>query len=100
MDQSVYGFILRHSKKEQIVLLVMTVISYPFLYFSYDLPKQIINHITAVDGLKNGGSGKPYLEQELIGLFTMEHVPYLFALCAIFFVLVLINGGFKYFING
>ncbi|MBT5414027.1 MAG: ABC transporter ATP-binding protein [Rhodospirillaceae bacterium] len=99
MDQSVYGFILRHSKKEQIVLLVMTVISYPFLYFSYDLPKQIINHITAVDGLKNGGSGKPYLEQELIGLFTMEHVPYLFALCAIFFVLVLINGGFKYFIN-
>ena len=100
MDQSVYKFILRHSKKEQIVLLVMTVISYPFLYFSYDLPKQIVNHISAVDRLTRGGAAaKPYPEQTLLNLFQMEHIPYLFALCLIFFLLVMINGGFKYFIN-
>ena len=48
MPQSVYTFILRHSKKEQIVLLLLAAISYPFLYFSYDLPKLIINYITEV----------------------------------------------------
>jgi len=100
MDQSVYRFILRHTKKEQIVLLVLTVVSYPFLYFSYDVPKQIINHITAVDRLTRGGAAaEPYPEQTLIGLLKMEHIPYLFALCLIFFLLVMINGGFKYFIN-
>ena len=43
MEPTIYRFIFRYSKKEQILLLLFTLISFPFLYYSLDLPKQIIN---------------------------------------------------------
>ena len=43
LEPSVYGFILRFSWREQIYVVVMTLASFPFLYWSLDLPKQIIN---------------------------------------------------------
>ena len=45
MPHGLYGFILRYSKKEQLGLLLLALISYPFLYYSYDQPKQTVNHI-------------------------------------------------------
>src|SRR6202023_2234663 len=36
-------FILNHSLKQQIFLLVLTFASFPFLYYSLDLPKTIVN---------------------------------------------------------
>ena len=43
MEQTLFRFILRFSRKEQIYLLLMTGLSFPFLYYSLDLPKTIIN---------------------------------------------------------
>ena len=43
METSIYRFILRYSKREQVVLLILTGLSFPFLYYSLDLPKRIIN---------------------------------------------------------
>jgi hypothetical protein len=40
---SIYGYILHHSLREQIYLVVVTLISFPFLYYSLDLPKLIVN---------------------------------------------------------
>lgn len=65
----------------------MTVLSFPFLYASLDLPKQIIN-----DALGQADGGM------VLG-YDLDQVGYLMALCAIFLVLVLINGAFKYVIN-
>ncbi len=100
MPQNVYTFILRHSKKEQIVLLILAVISYPFLYYSYDLPKLIINYITEVSQFvsepANADAKVP--AQSMFGI-ELDHVQYLLALCFAFLTLVLVNGGFKYFIN-
>ena len=100
MPQSVYTFILRHSKKEQIVLLLLAAISYPFLYFSYDLPKLIINYITEVSQFitqpANADADVP--TQSVLGI-EFGHVQYLLVLCFVFLTLVLVNGGFKYFIN-
>ena len=89
MDQTIFGYILRHSKMAQLAILAMTVASFPFLYFSLDLPKIIIN-----DAMSNSEGGT----LPLIGV-QLDQVNYLFALCGIFLVLVLINGGFKYVIN-
>ena len=91
MDSSVYKFILRHSKREQLVLLAMTALSLPFYYFSLDLPKQIINDAL---GAKPGFT----FPADFFGT-ELEQLPYLFVLSGIFLVLVCVNGGFKYFIN-
>jgi len=88
LEPSVYRFILKHSLKRQILLLLLTLSSFPFLYYSLDLPKTIVNRAIA---------GKHFPEQ-FLG-FEFDQVPYLMMLCAIFLVLVFVNGGFKYFIN-
>src|SRR5690348_11510356 len=43
LEPTIYGFILRHSLSQQLLLILFTLISFPFLYFSLDLPKTIIN---------------------------------------------------------
>src|ERR1700730_15397657 len=43
LEPTVYRFILKHSLKQQIALLVLTLVSFPFLYYSLDLPKTIVN---------------------------------------------------------
>src|SRR6266478_5993761 len=88
LEPSVYRFILKHSLKRQILLLLLTLSSFPFLYYSLDLPKTIVNGAIA---------GKQFPEQFLGAEF--DQVPYLMILCAIFIALVFINGAFKYCIN-
>ena len=88
MESGIFAFILRYSKRQQIILLAVTAISFPFLYMSFDLPKTIINE--AIDG-KN-------FPQTLIGV-EFDQIPYLLVLCVIFLSLVLINGVFKLWVN-
>ncbi|HWD56795.1 MAG TPA: ABC transporter transmembrane domain-containing protein [Stellaceae bacterium] len=88
LEPSVYRFILRHSFKHQIMLLMVTLVSFPFLYYSLDLPKTIVNH--AIGGKK--------FPQEFLG-FQLDQIPYLMTLCGVFLVLIFVNGGFKYYIN-
>src|SRR5260221_8826876 len=85
LEPSVYRFILKHSLRQQIVLLVLTLASFPFLYYSLKLPKTIINR--AIDG--------KHFPQSVLGI-DFQQVPYLMFLCGIFLALVLINAGFKY----
>ncbi len=88
MESSIFRFILHYSRKEQILLLIFTLSAFPFLYMSLDLPKTIINQAI-------GGRDFP---RQVLG-FEFDQIPYLLLLCSIFLLLVLINGGFKYFIN-
>ena len=88
LEPTVYRFILRHSLKQQVMLLVLTLVSFPFLYFSLDLPKTIVNHAI----------GGKHFPETLLGV-QFNQVPYLMTLCAMFLALVFINGGFKYYIN-
>src|SRR5436190_11989880 len=88
LEPTIYGFILRHSLSQQLLLILFTLISFPFLYFSLDLPKTIINKAI-------GGKQFP---QHLFG-FDVSQVTYLLILCGLFLTLVFANGGFKYYIN-
>jgi putative ABC transport system ATP-binding protein len=88
LEPTIYRFILKHSLGQQFLLLVFTLLSFPFLYFSLDLPKTIVNQAI-------GGKQFP---QTILG-FSFDQITYLLLLCAVFLVLVFVNGAFKYFIN-
>ncbi len=79
---------MRFSWREQIYVVVMTLASFPFLYWSLDLPKQIINRAI---------SGK-HFPQSYFGL-ELNQIPYLLVLCTVFLVLILVNGWFKLHVN-
>ena len=88
MESSIFRFVLKYSRREQILLLVFTAMAFPFLYMSLDLPKTIINEAI-------GGRDFP----RVVFGYELEQIPFLLLLCGIFLSLVLINGIFKYFIN-
>ncbi len=88
MEPSIFRFVLKHSRREQILLLTFTMLAFPFLYMSLDLPKTIINEAI-------GGRDFP---RAIFG-YELEQIPFLLLLCGVFLALVFINGGFKYFVN-
>ncbi|MCG8512131.1 MAG: ATP-binding cassette domain-containing protein [Rhodospirillales bacterium] len=88
MDPTIFRYIFRHSARQQVILLVMTVASFPFLYMTLDLPKTIINEAI-------GGAEFP---RTVFG-YEFEQVEFLLLLCGAFLALVFVNGGFKYWIN-
>jgi ABC-type multidrug transport system fused ATPase/permease subunit len=88
LEPTIYRFILRYSLRQQVGLLILTLASFPFLYYSLDLPKTIVNR--AIHGEN--------FPQHFLGM-ELSQIPYLMMLCGLFLLLVLINGAFKYYIN-
>ena len=88
MQRTLFGFIWKHSLRQQITILVLTGLSFPSFYYSLDLPKTIINQAIQ-------GKGFP---KTLFGV-SFDQIQYLMVLSSAFLVLVLINGAFKYYIN-
>jgi putative ABC transport system ATP-binding protein len=88
LDPSIYGYILHYSLRDQVYLVIVTLLSFPFLYYSLDLPKVIVNRAI---------SGKEF-PAHFFGI-ELQQIPYLIVLCCIFLGLVLINGWFKLHLN-
>jgi ABC-type multidrug transport system fused ATPase/permease subunit len=88
MEKNIFRFVLRYSTRQQVVILLLTLSSFPFLYYSLELPKQIVN-----DAI--GGQNFP---KEFFG-YQFEQVPYLILLSFMFLTLVVVNGAFKFRIN-
>lgn len=88
MESKLFRFIWKHSRAQQLLVLVLTLTSFPLLYASLELPKIVIN-----DAI--GGSGFP---RTLLG-YDFDQVAYLLVLCAILLVLVLGNGAVKMWVN-
>jgi putative ABC transport system ATP-binding protein len=90
IQPTLHGFILKHSLWQQGFIIILAVVSQlPFLY-SLDLPKTIINTIT---------KWQPHDFDIGITTFHLDHLSYLWTLCGLYFLMVLVNGGFKYWIN-
>jgi ABC-type multidrug transport system fused ATPase/permease subunit len=90
IQKTLRGFIWHHSWRQQLVVLALILVSQPFLYYSLDLPKTIINIIT---------KWQPHDFSVGFAHFHLNHLNYLWTLCGLYLTLVLINGGFKYVIN-
>ena len=89
LEPTIYRFILKHSLRQQILLLLLTLASFPFLYYSLNLPKTILN-----EAIRE----KAQFPHEFLGM-EFERIPFLMVLCALFLLMVLFNGAFKYCIN-
>ncbi|MEE8333417.1 MAG: ATP-binding cassette domain-containing protein [Alphaproteobacteria bacterium] len=90
MEKSIYQYILRYSKRRQVIITFMAAGSLPFLYAFYELPKRIVNEAIQA---KTTSYPLTYWGIEL------SQTDYLFTLCGLFLALVLINQSFKYTIN-
>src|SRR3546814_3021969 len=88
MDRSIFRFILRHSARQQLLILVLTLASFPVLYATLELPKWIVN-----DAISGQDFTKPILGT------TLGQVPYLILLSGLFLLFVVLNGAFKFQIN-
>ncbi len=97
MVNGLFAYILKYSKRQQIVLTLMTIGSFPFYYLSLDLPKTIIND--AISGTKFPVDASIDLLGYSFSVGTFAQIPYLLLLCFAFLLLVLINSGFKLVIN-
>jgi ABC-type multidrug transport system fused ATPase/permease subunit len=88
MDSSLFAFIWRHSKRDQLLLLALTIVTFPFLYVTLELPKRIIN-----DAI--GASGNVV---NLLG-FQMSQIQFLLLLCFAYLAAVLAHGLLKMRLN-
>lgn len=88
MERSLFAYIWKHSKRQQLGLLALTLVTFPFLYVSLELPKRIINDaIGAVNS-----------SVDLYGM-TLTQVEFLLLLCVGFLASVLISGLLKMRLN-
>jgi len=88
METSLFRFIWRYSKYDQLRLVFWTLVTFPILYFSLDLPKRIVN-----DAI--GGTGE---DVTLLGV-TLTQIQFLLVLCFGFLGSVLVNGLIKMRLN-
>ncbi len=113
MEQSLFKYIWRYTKAQQIWILTIILISMVPYFLALDLPKRIVNGPIQGQGFETEGDTQPFLEiafgvpswisdvgtVTLFGGFHLEQLSYLFCLCATFLAFVCINGLFKYYIN-
>ena len=91
MEKSIFRYILKHSLQHQIIITVLAGASFPFLYAFYEVPKIIINQ--AIQGKK------VHFPLDLWGIASVSRIQYLYLLCVLLFVLIVINQAFKYWMN-
>lgn len=112
MDTNLFRYVWRHSRREQIAILLLIMASLPFYFASLDIPRIIVNDALQGHAFRDGHTTAKLFAWTLnlpdfLGGgsfvvspgFDLDQISYLFALSGLFLFLVLINGAFKYFIN-
>jgi len=99
MEPTIFKFIIRYSRMQQLWLLGVIALSYPFLYLSLDMPKLIVNR--AIGDVTQ--APPDFYEIPLFGTpvirLEIEQIDFLLLLSGIYLALVFINGALKYYIN-
>jgi putative ABC transport system ATP-binding protein len=110
MEPNLFKYILKNSRREQMAILAVVVVSLFFYYASLDLPKTIVNAITNLTRHPDRTTTFMHIEFGLPGFlggssvvlfdgFRFGRVGYLVAICLLFLVFVVINNWFKVYIN-
>ena len=89
MEPSLFKYILMHSKRDQVLLVLLSLASLPLVYITLELPKKIINLLEGT-----GGGIPAYLDQ-----YEFDRLDYLMLLSFTFLLVVLCSGGLKYLLN-
>lgn len=87
METSLYKYILKHSKKDQIGLALLSISTLPLVYITLELPKKIINLLEGMD-----------IPEGFLG-YEFDRIGYLILLSLAFLLTVAATGGLKYLLN-
>ena len=90
MEHNIYKYILRYSKKQQIILTIMSILSFPALYYYLELPKLIINQAIQANDIS--------FPVEYVGV-EFDQTAFLYLMVGLFLLMVIVNQAFKYVIN-
>lgn len=88
MERTLFSFIWTHSRRDQILLILVTSLLFPLQYLTLELPKRIIN-----DAIGGQGVRVPYTE------FFLGQLEALAALCVAFLLAVIAHGLLKMRVN-
>jgi putative ABC transport system ATP-binding protein len=112
MERSLFGFILRYSKREQAMILPLVLASMLIYFSMLDLPKAIINEAIQGKRFPEASSTVAFLKVQftlpavlgggsvhVFDGFALHQLPYLFALTFAFLALIVVNGSLKFQIN-
>ena len=88
MERSIFSFIWKYSKRDQLVLLAFTLFTFPFLYATLELPKRIINDAIGSE-----------TDKIIIQGVELTQVQFLMALCFGYLAAVLVHGLLKMRLN-
>jgi putative ABC transport system ATP-binding protein len=93
VERNLFGFIIRYSKRDQLMIVPLVVLTMVVYYASLDLPKTIINEAIQGGRFPEGASTTAFLGLDL------GRIEYLFALSMVFLGLIVVNGWLKFRIN-
>ncbi len=93
MERSLFGFILRYSKRDQLRIVPFVLATMVVYYASLDLPKTIINEAIQGGRFPDGATQTTFFGLEF------GRLEYLFLLSMIFLGLIVLNGWLKFRIN-
>src|SRR6056297_1127487 len=88
MEPTLFSFIWKYSRRQQFMLLLFTLLTFPFLYATLELPKRIINDAIQADSAVVDVWGT-----------QMTQVQFLLLLCFAFLGAVLVGGLLKMRLN-
>ena len=113
--QTLYQYIWQHSRRDQLVILVIALLAQPFYFLTLTLPKLIINGPIQGQGFETPDANQSFLQMtihvptvlqgwlgsawSLFEGIPLERLPYLFALSFSFLALVGFNGFLKFLVN-
>src|SRR3990172_8611405 len=93
MERSLFGFIIRYSKRDQLLIVPLVLATMLVYYLTLDLPKTIINK-----AIQGGSFPQADSKAAFLGL-PLDRIEYLFALSVVFLALIVLNGWLKFQIN-
>jgi putative ABC transport system ATP-binding protein len=88
VQATLFRFITLETRRQQVLLICLTLLSFPILYALLNVPKIIIN-----DAIGGKNFPKHYFD------FHIDQIHYLILLSVVFFALVVLNGVLKFFMN-
>jgi len=88
LEKSLFRTVLRYSRSQQALMILVSLIAMPILYLTLELPKQIVNN-----ALDSGRFPIAILGQDL------DQVVFLMLLCGLYLLAIILNGLNKYGLN-
>lgn len=109
MERNLLRYIWHHTRRQQIFILAIVLLSMIPYFAAFDLPKQIINGPIQGSGFETADATAIFGEFEISIPYTsisyqfegfeLDRMSMLMALSGVFLLLVIVNGLFKFYIN-